>query len=55
MKDSSLTVPSGTYGIVMDIKVTSGNAKAARQKLTPTEAKRQSKAISDKFSSAKSR
>jgi DNA-directed RNA polymerase subunit beta len=50
VKDSSLTVPSGTYGIVMDIKVTSGNAKAARQKLTPTEAKRQSKAIADKFS-----
>src|SRR5271163_1455306 len=49
VKDSSLTVPSGTYGIVMDVKVTSGNAKAARQKLTPTEAKRQSKAISDKF------
>ena len=49
VKDSSLTVPSGTYGIVMDIKVTSGNAKAARQKLTPTEAKRQSKAILDKF------
>src|SRR5580658_5701412 len=49
VKDSSLTVPSGTYGIVMDIKVTSGNAKTARQKLTPTEAKRQSKAISDKF------
>jgi DNA-directed RNA polymerase subunit beta len=50
VKDSSLTVPSGTYGIVMDVKVTSGNAKAARQKLTPTEAKRQSKAIQDKFS-----
>src|SRR5208282_5551712 len=49
VKDSSLTVPSGTYGIVMDIKVTSGNAKAARQKLTPTEAKRQSKSIADKF------
>jgi DNA-directed RNA polymerase subunit beta len=49
VKDSSLTVPSGTYGIVMDVKVTSGNAKAARQKLTPTEAKRQSKAIQDKF------
>ena len=38
VKDSSLTVPSGTYGIVMDVKVTSGNVKAARQKLTPTEA-----------------
>src|SRR6202020_1047203 len=33
----------------MDVKVTSGNAKAARLKLTPTEAKRQSKAIGDKF------
>src|SRR5476649_1156895 len=49
VKDSSLTVPSGTYGIVMDVKVTSGSIKAARQKLTPTEAKRQSKAIVDKF------
>src|SRR5471030_3018268 len=50
VKDSSLTVPSGTYGIIMDVKVTSGSVKAARQKLTPTEAKRQSKAIQDKFS-----
>jgi DNA-directed RNA polymerase subunit beta len=50
VKDSSLTVPSGTYGIVMDVKVTSGTAKATRQKLTPTEAKRQSKQITDKFS-----
>ncbi len=49
VKDSSLTVPSGTYGIVMDVKVTSGTAKAARPKLTATEAKRQSKAISDKY------
>jgi DNA-directed RNA polymerase subunit beta len=49
VKDSSLTVPSGTYGIVMDVKVTSGNAKLQRMKLTPTEAKRQSKAIHDKF------
>ena len=49
VKDSSLTVPSGTYGIIMDVKVTSGSVKAARQKLTPTESKRQSKAIQDKF------
>src|SRR6202020_629264 len=33
----------------MDVKVTSGSVKAARQKLTPTESKRQSKAIQDKF------
>ncbi|HSI83923.1 MAG TPA: DNA-directed RNA polymerase subunit beta, partial [Candidatus Methylacidiphilales bacterium] len=50
VKDSSLTVPSGVYGIVMDVKVTSGNAKPQRQKLTVTEAKRQTKAIQDKFS-----
>jgi DNA-directed RNA polymerase subunit beta len=49
VKDSSLTVPSGTYGIIMDVKVTSGSVKVARQKLTPTESKRQSKAIQDKF------
>ena len=49
VKDSSLTVPSGTYGIIMDVKVTSGSVKTARQKLTPTESKRQSKAIQDKF------
>jgi DNA-directed RNA polymerase subunit beta len=50
VKDSSLTVPSGTYGIVMDVKVTSGNLKPQRQKLTPTEAKRQAKQINEKFS-----
>ncbi|PTY02621.1 DNA-directed RNA polymerase subunit beta [Verrucomicrobia bacterium LW23] len=50
VKDSSLTVPSGVYGIVMDVKVTSGNAKPQRQKLTVTESKRQIKAIQDKFS-----
>ncbi len=54
VKDSSLTVPSGTYGIIMDVKVTSGSIKAARQKLTPTEAKRQSKAIQDKFAERES-
>jgi DNA-directed RNA polymerase subunit beta len=42
VKDTSLTVPSGTYGIVMDVKVSSAR-KAARQKLTPTESKRQAK------------
>jgi DNA-directed RNA polymerase subunit beta len=49
VKDSSLTVPSGTYGIVMDVKVTAGNVKAERLKLTPTESKRQAKAITDKY------
>jgi DNA-directed RNA polymerase subunit beta len=49
VKDSSLTVPSGTYGIVMDIKVSANNAKPERLKLTPTEAKKQKKAIEDKY------
>jgi DNA-directed RNA polymerase subunit beta len=49
VKDSSLTVPSGTYGTVMAVKVTAGNVKVQRQKLTPTEAKRQAKMISEKF------
>jgi DNA-directed RNA polymerase subunit beta len=50
VKDSSLTVPSGTYGTVMNVKVTSGNVKVQRQKLTPTESKRQGKMIQEKFS-----
>jgi len=33
----------------MDVKVTSGTAKAARQKLTPTESKRQSRPSRNKF------
>src|SRR2546428_1676395 len=46
VKDTSLTVPSGTYGIVMDVKVSS-RREVAREKLTPTETKRQLKAISE--------
>jgi len=49
VKDSSLVVPSGTYGIVMDVKVTAGNTKVKLEKLSPTEAKRQGKAIGDKY------
>src|SRR5438094_502665 len=39
VKDTSLTVPSGTYGIVMDVKVSS-RREVSREKLTPTETKR---------------
>jgi DNA-directed RNA polymerase subunit beta len=53
VKDSSLIVPSGTYGIVMDVKVTAGNAKPVAQKLSPTEAKRQGKIIQDKYEKKK--
>ena len=48
VKDTSLTVPSGTYGIVMDIKVNS-RKEVAKQKLTPSETKRQSKAVSEDY------
>jgi len=48
VKDTSLTVPSGTYGIVMDVKVSS-KKELARQKMTPTESKKQAKSITDDF------
>jgi DNA-directed RNA polymerase subunit beta len=38
VKDTSLTVPSGTYGIVMDVKVSSRH-EVSREKLTPSETK----------------
>ncbi|HEY0790133.1 MAG TPA: DNA-directed RNA polymerase subunit beta [Chthoniobacterales bacterium] len=46
VKDTSLTVPSGTYGIVMDVKVSS-RKEVQKQKLTPAETKRQAKQISE--------
>ena len=39
VKDTSLTVPSGTYGIVMDVKVSS-RKEITRVKLSPTESLR---------------
>ncbi|MEY5009361.1 MAG: DNA-directed polymerase subunit beta [Verrucomicrobiota bacterium] len=46
VKDTSLTVPSGTYGIVMDVKVSS-RKEIAKVKLTPSESKRQAKQIEE--------
>src|SRR6202048_3088326 len=46
VKDTSLTVPSGTYGIVMDVKVSS-RKEVSREKLTPAETKKQLKAITE--------
>src|SRR4026208_528894 len=46
VKDTSLTVPSGTYGMVMDVKVSSRH-EVSREKLTPAETRRQLKAISE--------
>jgi DNA-directed RNA polymerase subunit beta len=46
VKDTSLTVPSGTYGIVMDVKV-SARKEIQRVKLSPAESKRQAKVIEE--------
>ena len=47
VKDTSLTVPSGTYGIVMDVRVSSHTKEVARMKLSPVESKKQAKTIED--------
>jgi len=53
VKDTSLTVPSGTYGIVMDVKVSSRLKEVARLKLSPVEAKKQSKGIEEEYAKKK--
>ena len=52
VKDTSLTVPSGTYGIVMDVKVSS-KKEVTRSKMTPTESKRQQKMIMEDYKKRK--
>ncbi|MBU6181755.1 MAG: DNA-directed RNA polymerase subunit beta [Verrucomicrobia bacterium] len=52
VKDTSLTVPSGTYGIVMDVKVSS-KKEVQRTKMTPAESKRQQKMISEDYTKKK--
>ncbi|MBM4454878.1 MAG: DNA-directed RNA polymerase subunit beta [Verrucomicrobia bacterium] len=49
VKDSSLVVPSGSAGIVMDVKVTGGGLKKDAIKLAPGEAKKHTKTVEDKF------
>lgn len=46
VRDTSLTVPSGTYGIVMDVRVSS-KKEITKIKVTPLEAKRQLKVIQE--------
>src|SRR2546426_12315508 len=48
VKDTSLRVPSGTYGIVMDVKVSS-RKEPTKPKLTPIEHRRQRKTIEDDY------
>jgi DNA-directed RNA polymerase subunit beta len=52
VKDTSLTVPSGTYGIVMDVKVSS-RKEVTRIKLSPVESKRQAKVIEEDYTKRK--
>jgi len=49
VKDSSLVVPSGSAGIVMDVKVTGGGLKKDVIKLAPGEAKKHAKGVEDKY------
>ncbi|MDB6153493.1 MAG: rpoB [Chthoniobacteraceae bacterium] len=52
VKDTSLTVPSGTYGIVMDVKVSS-RKEITKIKLSPSESKRQAKQIEEEHAKKK--
>jgi len=49
VKDTSLKVPSGTYGIVMDVKVSSKKESDRENKTTATEEKRHSKEVEDEY------
>ncbi|MFO1478289.1 MAG: DNA-directed RNA polymerase subunit beta, partial [Verrucomicrobiota bacterium] len=48
VKDTSLKVPSGTYGIVMDVKVSS-KKESDRIKSTVTEEKKQAKQVEEEY------
>ena len=48
VRDTSLTVPSGTYGIVMDVKV-SARKDMNKSKLSPSERRKQLKQIDEEF------
>jgi len=50
VKDTSLKVPSGTYGIVMDVKVSS-RVESNKPQFTATELRRQKKQIEDDYKS----
>lgn len=51
VRDTSLCVPSGTYGIVMDIKITAQKEVKRAKDSSPTEKKRQIKEISEEYKS----
>jgi DNA-directed RNA polymerase subunit beta len=47
VKDTSLKVPSGTYGIVMDVKVSSKKEADRNDKVNPNEAKKHAKQVDE--------
>jgi DNA-directed RNA polymerase subunit beta len=49
VKDTSLKVPSGTYGIVMDVKVSSKKESDRTAKTSPAEAKKQAKQVEEEY------
>jgi DNA-directed RNA polymerase subunit beta len=52
VRDTSLTVPSGTWGIVMDVKVTA-HKEVKRTESTPSERRKQAKSLSDEHKDKK--
>lgn len=49
VKDTSLKVPSGTYGIVMDVKVSSKKEVDRSNKVSPSEAKKHAKQVEEEY------
>src|SRR5712671_6232136 len=49
VKDTSLKVPSGTYGIVMDVKVSAKKESDRELKVTVTEERRHAKEVEDEY------
>ncbi len=49
VKDTSLKVPSGTYGIVMDVKVSSKKEVDRGARVSPTEAKKHAKQVEEEY------
>jgi DNA-directed RNA polymerase subunit beta len=51
VKDTSLRVPSGTYGIVMDVKVSAKREAERANRVAPGEARRQAKQVEEEYRS----
>ncbi len=49
VKDTSLKVPSGTYGIVMDVKVSSKKEVDRGNRVSPSEAKKHAKQVDEDY------